>query len=104
MTEFADDESLLQTIHANQTQRIIPYLKTLIAQGVKLMSALDDLKAADAALALDVMDAVNLIQVMHAAPGTVADADVEAVVANLKDLHAKLSAAAPPPPPPPAGP
>jgi hypothetical protein len=86
-----DDRDLLQTMHAD--------LKILISQGEREMSALDDLKAAEAALALDVMDAVNLIQVMHAAPGTVADADVEAVVANLKDLHTKLAAAAPTPPP-----
>jgi hypothetical protein len=100
MTEFADDDrDLLQTIHANQTQTIIPYLKTLIAQGVNLMSALDDLKAAEAALATDVMDAVTLIQTLQAAaPGTVAAADVEAVVANLTALHTKLTAAAPPPP------
>jgi hypothetical protein len=99
MTEFADDETLLQTIHADLKQIIIPYLKTLIAQGVKLMSALDDLKAAEAALATDVLDAVTLIQTLQAAaPGTVAAADVEAVVANLTALHTKLLAAAPPPP------
>jgi hypothetical protein len=91
--------SLLQTVHVNQTQRIIPYLKTLISQGVSEMSALDDLKAAEAALATDVMDAVTLIQTLQAAaPGAVAAADVEAVVSNLTSLHTKLSAAAPPPP------
>jgi hypothetical protein len=89
MTGFTeDDRDLLQTIHAD--------LKIIISQGESEMSALDDLKAAEAALATDVMAAVTLIQTLHtAAPGTVAEADVEAVVANLTALHTKLSAAAP---------
>jgi hypothetical protein len=121
MTGFADDDrDLLQTIHANQTLVIIPDLRTLdlrimalastlavldakldtlISQGASMSTALDDLKAAEAALATDVMDAVMLIQTLQAAPGTVAAADVEAVVANLTALHTKLLAAAPPPPP-----
>ncbi len=65
------------------------------------MSALDDLKAAEMAVAADVMDAIDLIMALKAAAGTaVPAADVEAVVASLTDLHTKLSAAAPPPPAP----
>jgi hypothetical protein len=91
------DRQQLTSVHVNQTQTIIPYLKILISQGVKQMAALDDLKAAEAALATDVMAAVTLIQTLQAAaPGAVAAADVEAVVANLTGLHTKLSAAAPP--------
>jgi hypothetical protein len=91
MTGFTeDDRDLLQTIHAD--------LKILISQGEREMSALDDLKAAEVALSTDVMNAVMLIQTLHGG-GTVTDADVEAVVANLVALHNKLLAAAPPPPP-----
>jgi hypothetical protein len=74
---------------------LITYLETLISQGEREMTALDDLKAVAADLATDVMDAVTLIQNMHSG-GTVADADVEAVVASLTALHTKLSAAAAP--------
>jgi hypothetical protein len=92
----ATDRQQLASVHANQTRLIIPYLEILISQGVKQMAALDDLKAAEAAIAVDVMAAVTLIQTLQAAaPNAVAAADVEAVVANLTDLHAKLSAVAP---------
>jgi hypothetical protein len=101
MTEFVDDDrGLLQTIHADLKQIVIPYLKLLIKQGAEMSTALDDLRAAESALAADVLAAVTLIQALQAAaPGAVADADVEAVVASLTALHAKLSAAAPTPPP-----
>jgi hypothetical protein len=120
MSALANIYSLLQTVHLNQTQTIIPDIRTLalrirtlastldvldakldtlIKQGAEMSTALDDLKAAEAAIATDVMDAVMLIQTLQAAaPGAVAAADVEAVVSNLTSLHTKLSAAAPPPP------
>jgi hypothetical protein len=75
-------------------------LRALVIQQEKSeMKAIDDLQAAEAALATDVMNAVTLIQTLQSGTA-VPEAQVEAVVANLTALHTKLSAAAPPPPPP----
>ncbi len=84
--------SQLATIRANQTQIIIPLLE-------QIMSTLTDLQAADAAIKAAVMSAITLIESLHAAvpPGSVAAADVEAVVADLNAAASALSGATPQP-------
>jgi hypothetical protein len=82
----------LVSIHANQTQIIIPNQE-------KIMSTLSDLQAADTAIKASVASAITLIKSLHAAvpAGTVADADVEAVVADLTAAAAALGGATPQP-------
>ncbi len=81
----------LATIRANQTQAIIPKLENI-------MSTLSDLQAADAAITAAVAKAVALIQMLHTAPaGTVSDAEVEAVVADLNAAATALGGATPQP-------
>jgi len=76
---------------------VVALLNQLIAQEAKIMAALDDLKAADAAIQTAVTAAIDLINKMRA--GSVADADVEAVVADLQKAATALSGAVTPPPP-----
>lgn len=67
------------------------------------MSTLTDLQAADAAIKAAVASAVTLIQSLQAAQaggGTVPDAQIESVVADLNAAAAALSGAATPAPAP----
>lgn len=62
-----------------------------LANQEKIMSALSDLQAAEAGVATAVASAITLIQSLQA--GSVADADVEAVVAQLNAASASLTGA-----------
>ena len=72
----------------NKIDRIVTALAVLTAEGTKIMSALDDLKAALSGLAGAVSDGVAEIEVLLGkivAPGT-SDADVEAAVAQIQEI------------------
>lgn len=66
-------------------------LNQIQAKETKMAAALADLQAAEAAVAAAVQSAITLIQGMKA--GSVADADVEAVVTQLQTAAGALSAA-----------
>jgi hypothetical protein len=59
-----------------------------------IMAALDDLKAAEVKIAAAIQSAITLIQAQQT--GSVAAADVEAVVTELNTASAALTAAVPP--------
>lgn len=62
-----------------------------LANQEKIMSALSDLQAAEAGVATAIASAITLIQSLQA--GSVADADVEAIVAQLNAASASLTGA-----------
>ncbi len=66
-------------------------LAQIQAKETKMAAALADLQAAEASVAAAVQSAITLIQSMKA--GSVADADVEAVVTQLQTAAGALSAA-----------
>lgn len=66
-------------------------LQKMQAKETQMASTLADLQAAEAAVAVAVQSAITLIQSMKA--GSVADADVEAVVSQLQTAATALSAA-----------
>lgn len=108
--------SLLETIHANQVQRIIPLLETILAQGTMIMTTATDLmgaisaiQAADQALQPAVQAILGYIKTLQTG-GTVPDAEIEAAVSALQKASSDFSSAATslasvtPPPPPPSAP
>lgn len=116
----------VHTIHVNQTQIEFPELSTILSlllalvssvtalrgiiqqQGTQIMSALDDLnnavaaiqtadsalQAADVSLQDAVNTAVTLIQSLHVGGGSVSDADVEAAVAKLTQAASDVTGGA----------
>jgi hypothetical protein len=69
-----------------------------IEKGVQMADqALTDLQNAEAAIAAAIQSAINLIQQLKTTPpGSVADSDVEAVVAQLNTAASSLSSAVAP--------
>ena len=84
-------------ILANQGT-ILNYQQQIINQGVKQMAVLVDLQGAETRIAADLKRAADMI-VMLSQGHTVADADVEAVVGQLKAAADAFDAANPPPAP-----
>ena len=85
-----------------RVNQIYAGVQTLLGEGTKIMSALSDLQAAEAAIATAVQNAITLIQNLQS--GSVSDADVEAVVTQLQTAAANLNAAVQTPPPSPTPP
>lgn len=78
-------------------QTILQFVSLINLKEGSIVSTLSDLQAADAAIKAAVAAAITLIQSLHMGAGTVSDADVEAVVADLNAAATALGAAAPQP-------
>ena len=74
-----------------EVARIQAKLDQIIQQGAQVMTTLQDLQNAEAAIQTAIGNAITLIQNLQS--GSVADADVEAVVAQLNAASAALNAA-----------
>jgi hypothetical protein len=96
MTNFSNFGPELDRVDKN-VKAILALVQTLTTQGTQIMTVLDDLKAADALTQAAIAAAVTLIESLHTGVGSVSDADVEAVVSDLKAAAGSLSAAAPQP-------
>ena len=94
---------ILDQVLTNTTQIVTNTHLILSRQGQqlllleKIMSVLDDLNTADAAIQAAVNSAIDLIKSLHTNPGSVTDAEVEAEVAKLQAAASALSAAKPMP-------
>jgi hypothetical protein len=77
--------------------RIESKIDILTSNEAKIMSTLSDLQAADTAIKNAVQAAITLIQSLHTGAGTVSDAEVEAVVADLNAAATALGGAMPSP-------
>jgi hypothetical protein len=80
--------------------RIDNNVKKLLTNQGAVMTVLADLQAADAAIKMAVDNAITLIMSLHTGTGSggsVSDADVETVVADLNAAAMALSAATPQP-------
>lgn len=103
---------LLNTIHLNQTQIIIPLLQQLVTQGTSTMAEIDDLNAAVSAMQTSVANAVSELNTLMAdlsnalaannAPAIGAAA--QAIQAQVTALNNAVTTDAPPPSAAPAAP
>jgi len=88
------DHNLLETIHLDIKNIIIPALKRAHNQGVDILTALADLNAAVGELTDDVNQVVTLVKGLQSS-GSVDAATAESIVASLTQLHTKLQALVP---------
>ena len=82
---------------SNKIDALSAKVDLVLQKETQAMAVLDDLQAADAAIQAAVQSAITLIQSLHTGTGSVSDADVEKVVADLNAAATALSGATPQP-------
>jgi hypothetical protein len=105
MTTNATIYSLLQTIHYNQTQIIIPLLRSIMTTETDFAAALQAISTAEQGLMPAVSEILAYIKTLQLG-GTVPDAEIEAaataltkVATDMSNAAKQLSGAIPPPSP-----